>query len=126
VFARFGRGCVIVALVLSTGAHWAALQTVAWTAMLATNFRAYSLSEAVIRTFDGKHPCSLCRAVAAGQKSERKSESLPPVQKFECLPLQVTFFLVAPSDFELMPGSDTFATIRFLEPPTPPPRRCFV
>ena len=52
MFARFGKCCVIVALVLTTGAHWAVLQTVAWTTMLATNLRTHSVAEAVTRTFE--------------------------------------------------------------------------
>ena len=51
---RFGKILVIAALVLMTGAHWAALQTVAWTTMLANNLRTQSLTQAVSDTFDGE------------------------------------------------------------------------
>jgi len=70
---------VVAALVLITGAHWAALQTVAWTTMLANNLRTQSVSEAVSHTFDGEHPCPLCRAIAAAKKSEKKSAAVSPL-----------------------------------------------
>jgi len=75
---------VVAALVLTTGAHWAALQTVAWTTMLAANLSSQqSLAEAVSETFDGKHPCPLCKAITAAKKSEKKSELVSPTLKME-------------------------------------------
>jgi len=125
VFAQFGRFCVIVALVLTTGAHWAALQTVAWTTMLADHLRTDSLSEAVTRTFDGRHPCSLCKAIAAGKKSEKKNEFTLQTQKLEFPPSPKNFVLVAPSCFRLLPQTDTFAESLVFQPPVPPPRNLF-
>jgi hypothetical protein len=74
VFVRGKKFLVVLALVLSTGLHWAALQTVAWTTMLADNLRQQSLTQAVSQTFDGQHPCCLCKAIAAGKQSEKKTE----------------------------------------------------
>ena len=123
--ARFGKGCILAALVISTGAHWAALQTVAWTTMLADNLRVYSVGEAVSRTFDGKHPCCLCRAIAAGKKSEKKKEYTLQIQKFEFPPFEEKFVVVAPSAFKLMPLTDLFTETRAEPPPPPPPRGLF-
>ena len=72
--ARFSKFLLVVALVTTTGLHWAMLQSVAWTTMLADNLRTQSLAEAVTHTFDGRHPCCLCNAIAAGRKSEKKKE----------------------------------------------------
>ena len=69
--ARCGKIFVVVALVLSTGAHWAALQTVAWTTMLANNLRTQSVSESVSETFDGKHLCPICKAIAVAARTRR-------------------------------------------------------
>jgi len=126
VFARFGKGCVIVALVLTTGAHWVALQTVAWTTMLADNLRTDSFAEAVTHTFDGKHPCCLCKAIAAGKKSEKKNEFTPQTQKLEFPPSPENFVFVAPGWLELLPQAITFADSLTQTPPTPPPRGFFV
>lgn len=125
MFVRFGKIFVIVALIAATGAHWALLQSVAWTTMLAGNLRTHSLSESVARTFDGKYPCPLCKAIAAARKSEKKSEFTVPTQKFEFPPVKENFALIAPSRFQLLPSANTFAKSLTQKPPTPPPRRLF-
>jgi len=122
VFARLGKLFVIFALVAATNAHWAFLQSVAWTKMLADNLRTHSVTEAVTHTFDGQHPCCLCKAIAAGKKSEKKTEFTLPTQKFECPPSPEDFTLVAPSQFQLLPQPDTFAVSLTFQPPVPPPR----
>ena len=108
------------------GAHWALLQTVAWTTMLADNLRTHSLSESVARTFDGKYPCPLCKAIAAGKKSEKKSEFTLQTQKLEFPPAKQNPVLFAPSQFELLPLVNSFADSFAAKPPTPPPRAAHV
>ena len=61
-------------LVLSLGLHWALLQTVAWTGMLITYSRDASFKTAVAKTFDGEHPCPLCKAIKKGRAEEKKQE----------------------------------------------------
>lgn len=75
---KAGRLFLILALVMSAGAHWVVLQGVAWTAMLVENTQCASLVEAVKQTFDGEHPCGLCKNIAAGKskEDERKARSL--------------------------------------------------
>ncbi|MGO9586712.1 MAG: hypothetical protein ACLP2Y_11005 [Limisphaerales bacterium] len=111
-----------MALVISTGAHWAVLQSVAWTAMFAANLRTGSLTEALTHTFDGKHPCCLCKAIATGKKSEKKKEFTLQTQKLEFPPAAESFVLVAPSRFQLLPLANAFAESFTFQPPTPPPR----
>src|SRR6266700_2279611 len=83
VLRRLGHWLIVGALVLSIGAHWAILQSVAWVSM-AVNFSQHSLiKEALVKTFDGRHPCKICKAVQEGKTSERKSESPKPVTKLE-------------------------------------------
>lgn len=105
-----------------TGAHWAALQTVAWTTMLASNLRTHSVAEAVADTFDGDHPCPLCRAIAAAKKSEGKSAAVSPVLKQEFPPAANKITLHPPSRFEILTPANSFAGSVFLRPPVPPPR----
>jgi hypothetical protein len=126
VFARFGKALVVAALVLTTGAHWAALQTVAWTTMLANNLRTQSFTEAVSDTFDGQHPCPLCQAIAAGKKSEKKSEATSPPLKMEFPPVAGRIVLNPPAQFEVLPVVDVFAEPLSSKPPVPPPRGFFV
>ena len=126
VFVRFGKIFVMVALIVTTGAHWAMLQSVAWTTMLADNLCTHSLSESVARTFDGKYPCPICKAIAAAKKSEKKTEFTLQTQKLEFPPAKENPVLVAPSNFRLLPEVNFFAESLSEKPPTPPPRGCFV
>jgi hypothetical protein len=122
VLARCGKILVVLALVLTTGLHWAALQTVAWTTMFASNLRGQGITEAVTRTFDGKHPCCLCKAIAAAKKSEKKSEAVSPGLKLEFPPLVEETVLVPPAQFEMIRPQNIFADSLSLKPPVPPPR----
>lgn len=126
VFVRLGKCLVIAALVLATGAHWAALQTVAWTTMLASNLHGESFSEAVTKTFDGRHPCCLCKAIAAAKKSEKKSAANAPASKMEFPLLKQDLVCFARPAFETAAPADTFAAGLVQKPPTPPPRSCFI
>lgn len=121
---RPGKLLVVLALVVTTGAHWAALQTVAWTTMLAHNLRTQSFSEAVSETFDGDHPCCLCKAIAAAKKAQKKSEAVAPVLKMEYTPLAGKIGLLPPAQFAWLSEPNFFAGSSFLKPPVPPPRGC--
>jgi hypothetical protein len=122
VFARLGKFLVIVALVAATGLHWAALQTVAWTTMLVDNLHSASMQEALVKTFDGRHPCCLCKAIAAGKKSEKKSEAVSPVLKLEFPPTTEKFVLISPKPFSVFSPVELSADSSFPKPPVPPPR----
>lgn len=122
VLTRFGKRLIVVALAFSLGWQWAALQTVAWAGMLVQNLRCDSLAQAWSRTFDGNHPCCLCKAIAAGKKSEKKSVAVP-VPKFEFPPLAASFALIVPPVFRPLSTDIPFPAARTPEPPTPPPRR---
>jgi len=122
MFVRLGKLLVVLLLAGSVGLHWALLQTVAWTAMLAGNLQTHSLGTAVACTFDGKHPCCLCQAIAAAKKSEKKTELAFSSQKMEFPPTKEVFVLIAPSQFEWLPFANTFAPSVLFPPPTPPPR----
>jgi hypothetical protein len=109
------------------GAQWTLLQTVAWTSMLADNLRTHSLSESVARTFDGKHPCPICKAIAAAKKSQKKSEFTLQTIKLEFPPAKENPVLFAPADFQLLPmPADFLAESPVQKPLTPPPRGFFV
>jgi len=126
VIVRFGKIAVVFALIATLGAHWALLQTVAWTTMLANNLCSQPLSEAVAHTFDGQHPCPLCKAIAAGKKSEKKNEFTAPTPKLEFPPARENPVLITPSSFHLLPLANSFADSLAQKPPTPPPRGFFV
>jgi hypothetical protein len=126
VFKRFGKIFLVLALVAMLGAHWALLQTFAWTTMLADNLHSSSFHDAVTKTFDGKHPCCLCKAIAAGKQSERKTEFSFSAQKLEFPPAKQNFDLIAPSQFRLLPQENSFAKALSQKPLLQPPRGFFV
>jgi len=122
VFLQFGKVLVIAALVLTTGAHWAALQTVAWTTMLANNLCTQSVSEAVSNTFDGAHPCPLCKAIAAAKKSQKKSDAVAPLLKMEFPPAPEKFAFISPEPISAFSLVNISADSSSSKPPVPPPR----
>jgi len=125
VIVRIGKFLVIATLVATTGAHWALLQSVAWTTMLADNLHTNSFHDAVTMTFDGRHPCPICQAIAAEKKSEKKSEAVSPAPKLEFPPVNDNFVLVAPSRFELLPLENFSAPSLSQKPLLQPPRGFF-
>lgn len=125
MFVRFGKFFITVALVIILGGHWVMLQTVAWTTMLADNLQSNSFQNAVAKTFDGKYPCPLCRAIAAGKQSEKKS-AFAPAQKLEFPLCKESIVLIAPSRLGIFPSADSSLKSVLQKPPTPPPRGFFV
>jgi len=122
VFRRLPRLLVTVALACSVGLHWSLLQSVAWTTMLVGNLQFLTISEAVQRTFDGKHPCALCKAVAEGKKSEKKSETVLSLKKFDGLNQAVAILFSPPASFSAVEAGAIFLKSFVQAPPTPPPR----
>jgi hypothetical protein len=122
VFSRVSKLFVLLALVATTGFPWMILQTVAWTTMLADNLHSASLNEALVKTFDGQHPCCLCKAIAAEKKNRQKHDFALTVQKLEFPPLAREIALNPPSPCALFPSKDCFADSLTHEPLLPPPR----
>ena len=90
VFARWSKWFVVFALIVTIGGHWAFLQSVAWVGMAINFSQSDSLGLALQKTFDGQHPCKLCKIVKAGKASEKKQD----LQKLET---KIDFQLVAGS-----------------------------
>src|SRR5213083_1647906 len=85
MFRCAGRIATISALCLSIGLHWIALQSLAWTTMIIDYSKRAPLCQAITQTFDGAHPCSLCRAVNAGKNSEKKTDLQAPTPKIDMI-----------------------------------------
>jgi hypothetical protein len=112
---------MILAVLSATGTHWLALQSVAWTAMLAENLHSTSWQQAVERTFDGKHPCCLCRQIAAAKQSEKKSDVQMEIKKLDYSYTNFEFVFCPPSHFyEISTSGDAAASLT-RAPSDPPP-----
>jgi hypothetical protein len=122
VLKGIGRCLLILALLGATGGHWAVLQTVAWGDMLAKNLQTDSVEAAIKKTFDGSHPCKLCKQISAGKSSEKKSETPLGIKKLEFISERPMFVFVAPQNFQLL--TESFSPLDGLNhlPSVPPPR----
>ncbi len=81
-----------------------------------------TVGEALTKTFDGKHPCALCKAIAAGKKSEKKSEFPVAGKKFEFSYSVTVFVFSAPTHFWKASGLEERAYCMTHSPPVPPPK----
>ena len=113
---------VVFAVIFGMGAHWGLLQSLAWTGMVIKYSQHSSLREALQKTFDGKHPCSICKVVKAGRQDEQKRDT----QK---LSLKLDPFVQDMLPLVLFPPSLQPLSSRCVQsdcwprkvPPTPPP-----
>ena len=104
---------VALALIGAIGAHWALLQTVAWTGMLLSYSREATLAEAVVRTFNGRSPCKLCLEVRDGKKAERQSEFHKLETKTDYWLLSASLLLFPPQVVSLSSFPGLPALLRF-------------
>lgn len=116
---------VVVALIFSIGAHWALLQSLAWSGMLLSYTQEAGFARGVSMTFDGDHPCKLCKAIAAAKAPEpqdREEFCQPSPELKLALPLTGFLFRHPPYPVPLEFLRVTRAT---WDPPPelPPPRR---
>jgi hypothetical protein len=115
----------VLVLVLSLGLHWAFLQTIAWTGMIISYSRDASFSEAVSKTFDGEHPCPMCKVIKkarAEEKDQQQKQQVKPGSKMDLgLVWQNPAFDFS-SDREKISSPNTDSSIRSYEPPKPRPR----
>ena len=122
MIARLSRFLIVLALAGSIGLHWAFLQSVAWVGMMINYSEDASFTEALVKTFDGRHPCSLCKRIAQSNRAEKKPEYRSEWQKFEFSYSPVAFVFCAPSHYWNSPRPDFAAELLNFTPPSPPPR----
>lgn len=124
---KLAQGLVVLSLCVSIGLHWVVLQSAAWVGMAVT----YSVEKGVVQglseTFDGEHPCPMCKMVNEGVKSEQAPTDgqTPPAKVKE---LKLTLALVSVPTF-VFPSEtpqawstvSSTASARHERPVTPPP-----
>lgn len=122
MLARMSRLLIVLALAGSIGLHWAFLQVVAWTGMVISYSQEATLSQAVSETFDGKHPCALCKRIAEAKHAEKKPEFKFEIGKLEFPRACEESVLSPPSTFWEYRASDVQSRLLNRAPPSPPPR----
>lgn len=122
MLARFSKAVVVLALAGSIGLHWAFFQSVAWVNMVISYAQGEPLTEALQKTFDGKHPCALCKQLAKTKQSEKKSDLKPMGKGFEFSFAFSKFVFCAPSHYWSVSGGRWLPRAFISSPPVPPPR----
>lgn len=119
---RLVKWIAVLSLTFVLGGHWAVLQSIAWVTMAAGYAQTEPLKDALIKTFDGQHPCQICKAVEEGKKSEKQQNAPNPPVKMDLFLVRQSTVIhpppVAPRD---QPSSE-LPVSRTHQPPTPPPR----
>lgn len=119
---RSGQGLMLAVLLAASGGHWMILQSLAWTRMLVCYSQSENIVSAVAKTFDGQHPCSLCKKIEQAKNTEPSPEVLQ---------LEVKASFLIPSRISVVRASGVSWEVevpwkrlesRFEEPSAPPPR----
>jgi hypothetical protein len=106
------------------GGHLALLQTYAWTSMIVEYSGISSVSEAVEKTFDGEHPCELCKVVEKSKHEDKEQQMLKSEIKIEMLlpaPLKIPLPCVSEIVFCVTEFVGTFEVVH-LDLPVQPPK----
>jgi hypothetical protein len=96
VFFKVSKWVLVFTLCVTLGFHWVLLQSVAWMGMVVSYSCEGSFKDAVSKTFDGKHPCPLCKLVREGKKNEQKPDSQLNVKKIDMFAEQSAPFQFPP------------------------------
>ena len=119
---HLGRFLLVSALLLTGGAHWFVLQSIAWTAMIVTRASETSLVEAVKGTFDGAHPCGLCEKIGEGRAQEQHHDGPVLTAKIELFHEAVPGISHPHAPATWLPAPPVAAQSRMQPPGLPPPR----
>ena len=100
------------------------MQSVAWAGMIVTRSHSASLSTAIRTTFDGQHPCTLCKVVVAGTAAEQREPSTDPAPRLDlCAAVSVEISIRAPV-LEPLVRVEAPVFSRGPDSPVPPPPCC--
>lgn len=116
---------IFTALALICGAklHLPALQVVAWTGMVVKYSQDNDLAEALAMTFDGDHPCPLCKVIRkaqTGDQQEMKAPSLPDHSPWALTSSQPWIHTLCAWSMSAPRADADYVSAQ--RPPVPPPR----
>ena len=119
---RIARITIALALCLSIGGHWIGLQSIAWASMVLNYSQQCSIARALQQTFDGKHPCDLCKRISKSKEAEKKQDNERGVAKPDLICVKRQFTFLPPSAPYEYPALVRSSLRGFQQPPSPPPR----
>jgi len=121
---RLSRVLALVALCQFTGAQWIGLQSVAWTRMLLQEAPGTRFTQLVEKTFDGAHPCRLCKRIDHAQGTQKKSTVPVEIGKIPLVRGGGATLIVFTQTSSGANFAETLVPVRFDQPDFPPPRFC--
>ena len=114
-------------MLLALGTAPLVVQSVAWGLMLVEYSRTSTFTTAVEMTFDGSHPCSLCREVQKQQEEgEKKQEARAMLRDLVLFHESTSVCTASPETFshpQKLGHDPASLGTRTQRPPVPPPRR---
>ena len=124
---RFAQVLMLLALFAASGGQWIAWQSVAWTRMLVVYSQGGHVMTAVARTFDGRHPCALCKKIARAKSAESQSDRAAQQAGQDGFVAPPEMAIVKPEgDSWKMENPWLRALLRSTQPIAPPPRSAAV
>ena len=120
-----GRWLLLGLLLVSMGGHLVLMQTVAWSRMLADFSSQSSFKEAVAKTFDGEHPCAMCKVVKKSKSEEDKKAPLLKAEMKMEIALAPAVTVPAPKFIDCEPAATAYSGRYgevYLALPMQPPR----
>jgi hypothetical protein len=122
VKSQFGAFLCAVALIQLMGGHYAVLQATAWVGMVVNYSKAEGVGAGISKTFDGKHPCSLCISIAKHKQTEKKQSSLLAAAKIYLINHAQRWTLQPPCYSWVLAAETSSLSSCDSSPPVPPPR----
>jgi hypothetical protein len=121
--SHIGSWLCSLALLQLLGGHWAILQVGAWAGMAVSYSQQGGLMCGLSQTFDGEHPCPICKAIQDGQKQEQKKAPLLTSElKKDYLATSNSFQISQPWSEAVYPAFSEQLRGIATEPAVPPPR----
>lgn len=118
---------MVIGLVgISLGFQWTLLQSVAWTVMLLDRSAQMGWVQAMETTFDGHHPCALCKVVRKGRDTQQQQQTVVlSLAKTDMVAADEAFGLCVPTTLFIggIPATDERAAFKAFPPPWQPPRQ---
>jgi hypothetical protein len=122
VFQPLAKLLVLLAAVQLLGGHWMVLQTAAWVGMMVSYSERESVVVALEKTFDGAHPCVLCKVVKSGRYGEQREPVAKTILKLDAVLAPVVKLPTLHAvECEYAESPCTVAA-RTSAPPSPPPQ----
>ena len=120
--SRLGLVLCLIAGFQLLGGHWAILQTAAWVRMVIEYSKTEGVEAGITKTFDGKHPCSLCLNIARNKEKQGKQTTNLNPGKLDLVYQTSRLALTPPSAVRELDIPRCLLTGSTHRPSVPPPR----